>query len=283
MRMLRVENLKKQYGEFILDISLHVKKESVTGIIGRNGAGKSTLFKAILGLINPDSGSIGIFESENIKKETDIKNNIGVSLADSGFSQYFTTKNVADIMQSMYSDFDRSSFFDNCNRFELPEKKKIKDFSTGMKAKLKLIAAISHNAEFLILDEPTAGLDVVAREDIADMLREYMCKEGRSILISSHISADIEGLCDDIYMIDNGKIVLHEDMNRLKDSYGVIKITEEQFKEIDKAYLLKIKKEKYGYAALTDQRSFYQENYKGIVVEKSNIDDIIELVTRGEN
>jgi ABC-2 type transport system ATP-binding protein len=132
------------------------------------------------------------------------------------------------------------------------------------------------------IDEPTAGLDVVAREQILNMLREYMEMPGRSILISSHISSDLEGFCDDLYMIDNGKIVLHEETDRLLEEYGVLKVSKEQYQELDHTYILKKHKDTFGYRCLTDQKQFYQENYPGIVIEKGNIDELITIMIQGE-
>ena len=145
-----------------------------------------------------------------------------------------------------------------------------------------MLAAISHGAEILIMDEPTAGLDVIARDELLNLLREYMEDEGHSILISSHISSDLEGFCDDIYMIDHGKIVLHEDTDVLLSNYGILKMTDEQFKNLDKQYILRRKKESFGYSCLTDEKQFYQENYPEIAIEKGNIDELIMMMIRGE-
>lgn len=141
---------------------------------------------------------------------------------------------------------------------------------------------MAHDAELLILDEPTAGLDVVAREELLGLLREYMETEGRSILISSHISGDLEGFCDDIYMIDKGKIILHEDTDVLLSDYAVLKMTDEQYHVLDKGYILRHKKEDFGYSCLTDQKQFYQENYPELAVERGSIDELIMMMIRGE-
>ncbi len=274
--MLKVENLKKQYGSFTLDCSLEVMPGCITGLVGRNGAGKSTTFKAILGLISTDSGSISIF-GKDIKDftETD-KQKIGVVLSNSGFSGYLTINDILPILAGLYPLFDQAAFLEYCNRFQLPLDKKIQKFSTGMKAKLKLIAAITHDASLLLLDEPTAGLDVVARDELLTLLRDFMEeKEDRAVLISSHISTDLESLCDDLYLIGNGKILLHEDTDRLLSQYAILKVDNRQFQKLDPRYLLKWKQEAYGYRCLTDQKQFYLENYPDIVVEKSGIDDLI--------
>ena len=141
---------------------------------------------------------------------------------------------------------------------------------------------MSHQAKFLILDEPTEGLDVIARKEILDLLREYMEEEGRAILISSHISSDLEGLCDDLYMIHQGEIVLHEETDAILSQYGLIKVDEKQYGKLERKYLLKVKKEAFGYSCLTNQRQFYLENYPEIIVEKGTIDEVIEMMIKGE-
>ena len=209
---------------------------------------------------------------------------MGVALTNSGFSGYLRVKDIIPVLRTLYPEFDERKFRNMCGRFGIPENKLIKDFSTGMKAKLKVIAAVSHNAEFLLLDEPTSGLDVVARRDVLDILREYMEEnEERSILISSHISTDLEGLCDDIYMIHEGQIVLHEDTDVLLNNYALIKADQEQFARLDKEYILKVRRENYGYACLTDQKQYYRENYPDVVVEQGNLDEVIAMMIGGED
>ena len=280
--MLKIENLKKNYGDFFLDCSLEVKTGQITGLIGQNGSGKSTTFKSILGLVYPDGGNISIFGKDYRNLTVEDKEKIGVVLSDSGFSGYLRIEDIIPVLESLYHAFDKSFFLDQVHRFQLPLDKQIKDFSTGMKAKLKVLVAISHNAKLLILDEPTAGLDVIARDELLEMLREFMEKdENRSILISSHISGDLESLCDDLYMIHNGKIILHEDTDILLSDYGLLKVNEDQYDEIDKHYVLRVKKESFGYSCLTNQKQFYVENYPMITVEKGTIDEVITMMIRG--
>ena len=280
--MLKIENLKKNYGDFFLDCSLEVKTGQITGLIGQNGSGKSTTFKSILGLVYPDGGNISIFGKDYRNLTVEDKEKIGVVLSDSGFSGYLRIEDIIPVLESLYHTFDKPFFLDQVHRFQLPLDKQIKDFSTGMKAKLKVLVAISHNAKLLILDEPTAGLDVIARDELLEMLREFMEKdENRSILISSHISGDLESLCDDLYMIHNGKIILHEDTDILLSDYGLLKVNEDQYDEIDKHYILCVKKESFGYSCLTNQKQFYVENYPMITVEKGTIDEVITMMIRG--
>lgn len=280
--MLRLNKVKKEYKGFQLDCTLEVQEGCVTGLIGKNGAGKSTTFKAILGLISTDGGSIEIFGKPAAEFGSRGKEDIGVVMSDAGFSGYLTIQDLIPVLKSIYTNFKEEEFREKCKKFRLPTDKKIKEFSTGMKRKLQVLAALTHEAKLLILDEPTAGLDVVARDELLDMLRGYMEQEGRGILISSHISGDLEGICDDLYMIEEGKIVLHEETDVLLDSYGILKVTEEQYGKLDQEHILRHRKEEFGYSCLTDQRQFYQENYPEIAVEKGSIDELIMMMVRGE-
>lgn len=280
--MLKIEHLRKNYENFSLDCSLEVKPGCITGLIGQNGAGKSTTFKAVLGLISIDGGTVNILGKNIQEFNIRDKQKLGVVLSDSGFSGYLTVRDIIPILVQLYEDFDKPFFLEQLKKFQLPCDKKIKEFSTGMKAKLKVLAAISHNARLLILDEPTAGLDVIARDELLEMLREFMEKdEERAILISSHISSDLENLCDDLYMIHDGKIIVHEDTDILLSDYAVLKVDEEQYASLEKQYILRSKKENYGYSCLTNQKQYYMENYPKIVIEKGNIDEVITMMIRG--
>lgn len=280
--MLKIEHLKKHYDNFSLDCSLELMSGCATGLIGQNGAGKSTTFKAILGLISTDGGNITILGKDRKDFTAKDKEELGVVLSDSGFSGYLKIKDIIPILQNMYSKFDKSLFIEQVQKFQLPMNKQIKEFSTGMKAKLKVLVAISHNAKLLILDEPTAGLDVIARDELLEMLREFLEKdEERSILISSHISSDLESLCDDLYMIHDGKIILHEDTDVLLSDYALLKVDAEQYSKLDKQFILRSKKETYGYSCLTNQKQYYMENYPKIAIEKGTIDEVITMMIRG--
>ncbi|MBQ3163068.1 MAG: ABC transporter ATP-binding protein [Lachnospiraceae bacterium] len=280
--LLQVENVQKKYKDFALDCSLQVKEGCVTGLIGANGAGKSTLFKAILSLIKIDGGSIEILGKDLKKQTISDKEDIGVVLAENTFSCMLTVKDIISIMAVMYKGFDKERFAKKCEKYQLPLDKQLKEFSTGMKAKLKLLIAMSYDAKLLLLDEPTVGLDSVIRSELLDEMREFMNKEGRAILISSHISSDLEGLCDDFYFIQNGKIVLHDDTDVLLSEYATLKVSKEQYEKIDKEYVLYRKEENFGYLLLTKEKQFYMENYRDLVVEKGSIDDLMLLMTKGE-
>ena len=281
--MLEINGLVKHYGDFTLNCTMKVEPGRITGLVGENGAGKSTTFKAVLGLITYDAGDVALLGKAPSELTEEEKQKIGVTLAESGFSGYLKVKDVVPVLAALYPAFDREKFLGLCRKFGIPLDKYIREFSTGMKAKLKVLAAVTHRAEFLLMDEPTTGLDVMAREGILDIFREYMEEdENRSILISSHISSDLEGLCDDIYMIHNGQIVFHEDTDVLLNEYGLIKADEVQYRKLDKEYLLRVRKESFGYSCLTDQKQYYLENYPGVVVEKGTLDEVITMIIGGE-
>lgn len=281
--MLKIEHLRKHYTNFSLDCSLSVMPGCITGLVGQNGAGKSTTFKAVLGLIAADGGDITLLGKDIRTFTAADKENLGVVLSDSGFSGYLTIDDILPVLGSLYHQFDKTFFMEQVQKAGLPLRKQIRDFSTGMRAKLKVLVAISHNARFLLLDEPTAGLDVIARDELLDLLREYMeADPERSILISSHISSDLEGLCDDIYMIHEGHIVLHEETDVLLSDYALLKMNEEQYGALDKQYILRVKKETYGYSCLTNQKTFYMENYPDVTIENGSIDEVISMMIRGQ-
>lgn len=279
--MLKIDHLRKNYTNFSLDCSLTVMPGCITGLIGQNGAGKSTTFKAVLGLISTDGGNVTLLGKDIRNFTAADRQNLGVVLSDSGFSGYLTISDILPVLGSLYEHFDKTFFMEQVQKAELPLRKQIREFSTGMRAKLKVLVAISHNARFLILDEPTAGLDVIARDELLDLLREYMEADlERSILISSHISSDLESLCDDLYMIHEGRIVLHEETDVLLSDYALLKMSGEQYNALDKQYILRVKKETYGYSCLTNQKVFYAENYPDIAIEKGSIDEVISMMIR---
>ncbi len=274
--MLKLTNVCKTYDDFRLDCSLEVQPGSITGFIGSNGAGKSTTFKAILGLIRTEGGQIEVLGAPAADKRR-----LGVAMAETGFSGELTVRDVGRILAAFYPEFDADFYRAQTAALSLPENKRIKEFSTGMKAKLKVLSAISHRAELLLLDEPTAGLDVLARDQILELLRQYVeADERRAILISSHISGDLEQLCDDFYMIDDGKIVCHEETDRLLSDYAILKVEDD--KSVDPQYILRRRRESFGWSLLTDQKQYYLENNPRLVIERVTMDDFITMMLKGE-
>ena len=280
--LVQLEHVMKEYGSFALELNMQIPENQIIGLIGANGAGKSTTFKLMIGLIRPDQGNAEVFGRNAADLGAEEKQKIGVVFSDSGFSEYLRVQQLISVMKRFYPDFQEKEFRKRCERFKIPLNKQIKDFSTGMKAKLNVLLALSHDSRLLLLDEPTAGLDVVAREEILDLLREYMEIPGRTIVISSHISGDLEHFCDDLYMIHEGKIVLHEETDRILEEYGFLKISEQEYEVLDKEYLLRVRKESFGYSCLTDQKNYYLENYPKLVVEKGSVDEVISMLVKGE-
>nr|WP_295257881.1 ABC transporter ATP-binding protein [uncultured Blautia sp.] len=280
--LVQLDRVMKKYGSFALELNMQIPENQIIGLIGANGAGKSTTFKLMIGLIRPDQGNAEVFGRNAAELGAEEKQKIGVVFSDSGFSEYLRVQQLIPVMKRFYPDFQEKEFRKRCERFKIPLNKQIKDFSTGMKAKLNVLLALSHDSSLLLLDEPTAGLDVVAREEILDLLREYMEIPGRTIVISSHISGDLEHFCDDLYMIHEGKIVLHEETDRILEEYGFLKVSEQEYEVLDKEYLLRVRKESFGYSCLTDQKNYYLENYPGLVVEKGSVDEVISMLVKGE-
>ncbi len=280
--MVQLENVRKDYETFRFDVTLKILEGRITGLVGKNGAGKSTAIKLILGLTKRDGGTIRILDRDVEDMTPKEKQDLGVALAEAGFSSQLMITDILKILEKMYDSFERDFFVEKCRELQLPMKKRIGEFSTGMRAMLKTLIAITHQAKLLILDEPTAGLDVDARNRVQDMLRSYMAEDSsRSILITSHIASDLERLCDDIYLIHEGKILLHEDVDNLLENYGVLKIDETQYEQLDKESVLQSRKESYGYACLVKDKQFYRENYPKIVIENGGIDELILMMTGG--
>ncbi|WP_192981207.1 ABC transporter ATP-binding protein [Marinilactibacillus psychrotolerans] len=281
--MIVMENVVVDYTKFKLNCSLQVNKGMITGLVGENGAGKTTAFKALLGLIPVDSGTAKIDGISVDQLTSENKEKIGTVLSDSFFSPAFTIKDINRLLKNFYQEYDESYFLTKCQEFNLPLNQKIKEFSTGMQGKLKTLTALSHKAQILILDEPTSGLDVSARYEILDILQEYLDKYPEScVLISSHISTDLERICDDIYYLKQGKVLLHEDTDVLLDTYGILKVEETMTDKIDQSFLLYRKRTTYGYDYLTNQMSFYKENYPNLIIDKPSIDQILLMVMGGE-
>lgn len=209
MNVIEVKNITKDYGDFKLDnVSFNVRKGSVCGFIGQNGAGKTTTIKAILDAIRIDEGEIFVFGQDIKNDSARLREDIGVVFDEMGFHEFMTGKDINIMMKNIYKNWDETIFFDYLKRFSLPNKKPCGDFSRGMRMKLQIAVALSHKAKLLIMDEPTSGLDPIVRNEIIQIFREYVNEEEHSILLSSHITSDLEKIADDVVFINGGKIVL---------------------------------------------------------------------------
>lgn len=282
MALLCMEHASVKYDRFNLDVSLTVEPGMITGLIGRNGSGKTTTFKAIVDVVRA-GGKTEIFGKDNRRLTEEERSMIGIAYTDIFFSGEYKVSAVKRILKSAYKNFNAAEYDRLIKRFDIPQGGKIRNLSTGELAKLRFISAMSHDAKLVILDEPTSGLDVVARDGILDELRNYMeSHEDSAIILSSNITQDLEGLTDDVYMIDNGKIVLHENTDTITDDYGLVKCTEEQFENLDKEYVKGVKKAPYGRDVLVSQKRYYLENYPALAVEDGTLDQCL-IVLAGKN
>lgn len=280
---LEVKNLCKKYNGFELkDINLELPKGMIMGLIGENGAGKTTTIKAILNIINRDSGKIAIFGLDNIKDGKQIKEDIGVVLDDSFLSEYLNPIDINKIMKNIYKNWDEKLYFKYIEDFKLSKDKMSKEYSSGMKMKLKIAVALSHNPKLLILDEPTSGLDPVARNEILDIFQDFIQDEEKSILVSSHITSDLEHIADYITFINNGEIVLTKTRDELLENYGIVKCSADDFEEIDKNDFVKYKKNRYEYEILVEDKFEFKRKYKFEIIDKPTIEDIMLIYIKGE-
>ena len=250
MNALEIKNLTKNYKGFKLDnISLTLPSGCIMGVIGENGAGKSTTIRSVLGMVKPDNGDIKVLGK---KLDADLKNDIGVVLDEVGLPNVVNVPDVNKMMKKFYKKWDEKQFFNYIESFSLPKDKNFGDFSKGMKMKLGIAVALSHNAKLLILDEPTSGLDPLVRDEIIDILNDFTRDDDHSILISSHIVSDLEKICDYIAFIHNGKLMLCEEKDVLLEKYRFINVTEQQLSELDQSAIRGKKVGKFGVEAIAE-------------------------------
>ena len=276
-----VSGLTKTYQDFVLDhVSFTVPSGSIVGLIGENGAGKSTTINAALGLIQKEDGVVSILDREEL--DGDIKEQIGVVFDGSNYPEILSPRKLNRVMKNIYRTWDEQVYLRLLKQFSLPSDKQIKQFSKGMKMKLAISAAFSHHSRLLILDEATNGLDPVVRDDILDMLLGFVQDEGHSILVSSHITSDLEKIADYIVFIHEGKVVFEKPKDELTEGYGVIKCGAAQFDALDKADIIAYRKMDYEWQILVSDRERMQKKYPKALVVPATIDEIMLLYVKGE-
>lgn len=281
--ILEIKNLTKQYPGFKLDhVSFEVPKGCIMGLIGENGAGKSTTLNAILDLIIKDEGSILFWGKELTAKDSSIKEDIGVVFDEINFYDTLTPAKIEKILAAAYKQWDKEEYYRLMKRFQLPVNKEIKTFSKGMKMKLNISAALSHHPKLLILDEATSGLDPVMRDDILDVFLDFVQDEEHSILMSSHISTDLEKVADYITFFHQGKHVFTLPKDQLIYNYGIIRCGAAVFDSIDKDDVLAYRKCDYQWEVLVANREKARRRYKNGIVDNATIDDILLLYIKGE-
>lgn len=281
--ILQVENLTKQYPSFTLDhVSFSIPRGTIMGLVGENGAGKSTTLKSILGLTKKDAGTISILGAREQDIDFVIRNKVGVVFDGKNLPEKMTPKQLSNFLSNIYVSWDKEKYFTMLARLSLPPNQKIKTFSRGMKMKLAIAAALSQNPELLIMDEPTSGLDPIMREDILDILLEFMQDENHSIMMSSHITTDLEKVADYITFIHQGKVIFSKRKDELRYHYGIVRCGADVFAQIDKEEILAYRKEDYQWNVLVADKEKAKRKYKYATVDDATIDEIMLIYVRGE-
>ncbi len=280
--ILEIKNLSKKYKDFQLkDINIKLPKGMIMGLIGENGAGKTTTIKAILDIIKDYQGEIKVFGLDNRIDEKKIKEDIGVVLDDMFFPEILMPSDIDSIMREIYKNWDSSLYFKYLNDFSLPIKKEIKTLSKGMRKKLEIATCLAHHPKLLILDEPTSGLDPVARNEVIDIFLDFIQNEECSILLSSHITTDLEHIADYITFINQGEILLSKTKDELMEQYGVVKCGLEDFLKIDKNDRLRYKKNRYEYEVLVENKKEFNKKYHMTTIDKMTLEDLMVLMIKG--
>ena len=279
MNALELRDICKRYKDFTLDhVSFSVPMGSIMGLIGENGAGKSTTINLLLGLIGLDSGEITVLGENGPAISPKVKAQMGIVLDEAGFPDCMNASQVGKMMSLAYPEWQQKIFDDYLVRFALPPKKPLKDYSRGMKMKLGIAAALSHGAKLLILDEATSGLDPVVRDEIIDMLLEFIQDEQHTVLLSSHITSDLEKVCDYVTFLHRGKVLYSEEKDALLERMCILKCTPQQLEAIDQRAIHGVRRGAFGIEALAE-REYLPE---GCVTDRATLDDIIVYAARGE-
>ncbi|MBQ8119696.1 MAG: ABC transporter ATP-binding protein [Ruminococcus sp.] len=273
---IEIKDITKHYDGFTLDnISFNVPKGSIMGFIGQNGAGKSTTINTILNIIKADSGEFKIFGLDNCKHENEIKQDIAAVFDELPFHEQLNAKSLDKILKHIFKQWDSNKFYSYLERFQLPVKKKFAQFSKGMKMKLQIAAALSHNAKMLIMDEATTGLDPVVRNEILDIFLEYLQDEEHSILMSSHITSDLEKIADSVTFIDKGKLLISGYKDEILESHGVVKCSKSDFNNIEKGDYISARIGDYGVEVMVSDKSVFARKYSGLVIDHTTLEEIM--------
>lgn len=275
---LELHEVTKKYDGFTLDkINLALPTGSIMGFVGENGAGKSTTIKLILDLIKKDHGTIQLFQNDYQSLALDRKEDIGVVMDDSCFPEVLNALQIGKLSAKLYKHWDHTAYLSYLQRFNLPTKKEVKEYSKGMKMKLNIACALSHNAKLLILDEATSGLDPVVRDEILDLFLEFIQDESHSILMSSHITSDLEKICDYITLIHKGSIVFTQTKDELMETYGIAKCSESELKNLPSNAVVCYRKNQFGVEVLVKKKLLASRH----VIDPATIEDIMLFYIRG--
>ncbi|MBO5475120.1 MAG: ABC transporter ATP-binding protein [Bacilli bacterium] len=275
---IEVKNLNKSFSDFNLNnININIPKGKIVGLIGENGAGKTTLIKCIMDTIHKDSGIINIDGHSFTSKD---KDSIGIIFDDSFFIETFRIKDINLICKNIYKKWDEELFYNYMKEFKIPKDKKFKLLSTGMKKKVEIACALSHHPKILILDEPTSGLDPIIRSEVLDIFTDFVKSQENSILLSTHITSDLEHIADDVIFISNGNIIFDKPLREVKENYIVLEVKKDDFKKINKKDIMKYKENRLDYEILIERKKM-KKNYQKYAKNITTLDDIMLIVIRG--
>lgn len=273
---IEIRDLTVKYDGFTLDnVSFDVAKGTIMGFIGQNGAGKTTTIKALLNIINRDGGTIKMLGLDNLKDEVEIKQHISAVFDELPFQEELNAKNINTMMKNIYTEWSTDTFNDYLDKLALPRKKKIGAFSKGMKMKLQIAVALSHNAKLLIMDEATTGLDPVVRNECLDMFREYLQDENNTILMSSHITSDLEKIADSVTFIDKGNLLLTGYKDDILATHGVIKCKKDDYKSIAASDIVSARLTDFGAEVMVSDKEACKDKYSGLVFDDTTLEEIM--------
>jgi len=279
---IEIKNLKKNYPDFSLKVDeLKIPSGAVIGLIGENGAGKTTLIKSILNIIKKDDGKIKIFDKDLEEQELNIKDDIGVVLDNTFFPESLNSRNIDSIMQDIYKNWDSKLFYKYLKDFGIKDNQILKTMSKGMRKKVEIATALSHHPKLLILDEATSGLDPIVRNEVLDLFLNFIKDEEHTIILSTHITSDLEHIADHIIFIDKGTIVLENTRDEIIDNYGILKCDIDEFDRIDTNDIVSFRKSKYSYEILINDKDKCRKKYKDFVIDKITIEDLMLLMIKG--
>lgn len=256
-------------------ITMALEQGSIMGLIGENGSGKTTLIKLVFHILPLSGGEIKVFGLDNAKQQKQISQRIGFVPDGNIFYDIFTAKDINKMMSKLYENWQQDIYFDYLNQFEVPINKNIKSFSMGMKKKMAIASALSHNAEILILDEPMNGLDPVARQQIRDILQEFIQNEQHSVLLSSHITEDLEKIADYITLIEKGKMIFSENKDTLLEKYAIVPLKKNDFIEVEEKDYISYRKNAFGYQVFVDDKRTFLKKYTNAIADKASLEDIM--------
>lgn len=282
MNVIEIKDLKKNYPGFTLDIEdLKIPSGAVIGLIGENGAGKTTLIKSVLNIVRKDEGKVRIFDKDLEEAELDVKEDIGIVLDNAFFPELLDPKSIDPIMKDLYKNWDSELFHKHLQDFGIDEKQSLKTMSKGMRKKVEIASALAHHPKLLILDEATSGLDPIVRNEVLDLFLDFIKDEEHTVILSTHITSDLEHIADYIVFINKGKIVINEERNELFDRYGIMKCDSERLGSIDKEDIVAYRENKYSCEILVSNKERCREKYPDLVIDNISLEELMLLIIKG--